>query len=80
MGEHGLYFVAFSAERSRFERMLGRMLGLETDGVHDRLTDFSLPVTGAFYFAPPMTLLADLAERWSASAPLSVSPPGASSP
>ena len=68
MGEHGLYFVAFSAERSRFERMLARMFGLETDRVHDRLTDFSRPVSGAFYFVPPMTLLADLAERWSASA------------
>jgi deferrochelatase/peroxidase EfeB len=59
--------------------MLRRMFGLEADRVHDRLTDFSRPVTGAFYFAPPLTLLADLAKRWSASAPLSVSPRGAPS-
>jgi porphyrinogen peroxidase len=64
--EHGLYFVAFSADRTRFDRMLARMFGLE-DGVHDRLTDFSRPVTGSFYFAPSLTLLAELAERWGAS-------------
>ena len=66
VSEHGLYFVAFSADRSRFDRMLARMFGLE-DGVHDRLTDFSTPVTGSFYFAPSLTLLAELAERWGSS-------------
>jgi putative iron-dependent peroxidase len=61
VAEHGLYFVAFSAERARFERMLGRMFGTDGDGRHDRLTEFSRPVSGAYYFAPPMNLLADLA-------------------
>ena len=51
-------FVAFSADRTRFDRMLSRMFGLE-DGIHDRLTDFSRPVTGSFYFAPSLTLLAE---------------------
>ena len=50
--EHGLYFVAFSAERSRYDRILARMFGTAGDGVHDRLTDFSRPVSGAYYFAP----------------------------
>ena len=59
--EHGLYFVAFSADRSRFDAMLGRMFGTDGDGLHDRLTDFSRPVSGAYYYAPPMSLLADLA-------------------
>jgi len=58
--EHGLYFVAFSADRSRFDTMLGRMFGTAGDGQHDRLTDFSRPVSGAFYYAPPLSLLADL--------------------
>ena len=53
--EHGLYFVAFSADRSRFDRMLARMFG--NDGVRDRLTDFSTPVSGAYYFAPSNTAL-----------------------
>jgi putative iron-dependent peroxidase len=60
--EHGLYFVAFSAERSRFDRMLARMLGTAGDGLHDRLTDFSRPVSGAYYFAPSLTVLNELAD------------------
>jgi putative iron-dependent peroxidase len=66
VGEAGLYFVAFSADRTRFDRMLARMFGLD-DGIHDRLTDFSRPVSGSFYFAPSLSLLAELAERWSTS-------------
>jgi putative iron-dependent peroxidase len=57
--EHGLYFVAFSADRSRFDRMLARMFG--NDGDRDRLTDFSTPVSGAYYFAPSNTALRALA-------------------
>lgn len=53
VAEHGLYFVAFSADRSRFDTMLGRMFGTGSDGRHDRLTDFSRPVSGAYYYAPP---------------------------
>jgi deferrochelatase/peroxidase EfeB len=64
LAEHGLYFVAFSADLGRFSRMLSRMFGSDGDGLHDHLTDFSRPVSGAFYFAPPLTLLADLAEGW----------------
>lgn len=59
--EHGLYFVAFSADPSRYDRMLARMFGTDGDGVHDRLTDFSRPVSGAYYFAPSINALNDLA-------------------
>jgi putative iron-dependent peroxidase len=67
VAEHGLYFVAFSADRTRFDRMLARMFGVgtDTDGLHDHLTDFSRPVTGSFYFAPSLTTLAELSDRWS---------------
>jgi len=61
VAEHGLYFVAFSAERSRFDTMLGRMFGTDGDGLHDHLTDFSRPVSGAYYYAPPLNLLVELA-------------------
>jgi porphyrinogen peroxidase len=61
MAEHGLYFVAFSADRSRFDTMLGRMFGAGGDGPYDHLTDFSRAVSGAYYYAPPTNLLADLA-------------------
>ena len=61
--EAGLYFVAFSADRARLDRMLGRMFGLEADGLHDHLLDFSRPVSGAVYFAPALHLLAEDADR-----------------
>jgi putative iron-dependent peroxidase len=67
VAEHGLYFVAFSADRTRFDRMLARMFGTDTDGIHDRITDFSRPVTGSFYFAPSLSVLAELGERWGAA-------------
>jgi putative iron-dependent peroxidase len=51
--EHGLMFVAFSADRARLERMLRRMAGAE-DGIRDRLTHFSTPVASAWYVAPPL--------------------------
>lgn len=57
--EHGLYFVAFSRERSRFDRMLARMFGTTSDGLHDRLTEFSAPVSGAYYFAPSLEALGE---------------------
>jgi putative iron-dependent peroxidase len=62
VSEHGLYFVAFSAERSRYDVMLARMFGTAGDGFHDRLTDFSRPVAGAYYFAPSLNALNELAD------------------
>lgn len=60
VAEHGLYFVAFSADRTRFDRMLARVFGTAEDGVRDHLTDFTRPVSGAFYFAPSLTTLREL--------------------
>ncbi len=54
--EHGLMFLAFSADRARLQRMLERMAGVE-DGVRDRLTEFSTPVASAWYVVPPVDLL-----------------------
>ena len=59
VAEHGLYFVAFSANASRFEKMLRRMFGQSGDGVRDRLTEFTRPVTGALYFVPALEALGD---------------------
>ncbi|MEE8445618.1 MAG: Dyp-type peroxidase [Alphaproteobacteria bacterium] len=52
MAEHGLYFLAFSCRIERFAVQLRRMFGASGDGVHDRLTEFSKPVTGSYWFAP----------------------------
>jgi len=57
--EHGLMFIAFSADRARLQRMLERMSGRE-DGVRDRLTEFSTPVASAWYLAPPVDVLREL--------------------
>jgi porphyrinogen peroxidase len=56
VAEHGLMFLAFSADRPRLERMLRRMAGAE-DGVRDRLTEFSTPVASSWYVAPPLESL-----------------------
>ena len=55
--ELGLYFIAFSADRSRFTKMLANMFGTSGDGLHDRLTDFTTPTTGSFFFAPSLDAL-----------------------
>lgn len=52
VGEHGLYFLAFSCDPVRFEVLLARMFGASGDGAHDRLTEFSRPVTSSYWFAP----------------------------
>jgi hypothetical protein len=41
--EYGLYFVGFSAERGRYDRILARMFDTAGEGLRDRLTDFSRP-------------------------------------
>ena len=60
VGERGLYFVAFSAERARYDVLLARMFGTSGDGLSDALTQYSRPVAGACYFAPSLNALADV--------------------
>ena len=57
VGELGLYFLAFSADPTRFTKMLHRMFGVTDDGLHDHLTDFTTPISGAHYFAPSLDAL-----------------------
>ncbi|MFC1791822.1 Dyp-type peroxidase, partial [Gemmatimonadota bacterium] len=49
----GLVFVAFGGTLDAFEAQLTRMSGLE-DGVVDALFRFSRPVTGAYFWCPPV--------------------------
>jgi porphyrinogen peroxidase len=51
--EQGLEFIAYVESLDRFERVLARMMGLE-DGVVDGLFSFSRPVTGGYYWCPPI--------------------------
>ena len=55
--QRGLYFLAFSADPDRYDKMLARMFGASGDGVRDKLTDFTRPVSGARYFAPSLNAL-----------------------
>ncbi|MES2049567.1 MAG: Dyp-type peroxidase [Pseudomonadota bacterium] len=49
----GLYFVAFGKSFDAFEVQLRRMSGAE-DGIVDALFKFSQPVSGAYFWCPPM--------------------------
>jgi putative iron-dependent peroxidase len=51
--EHGLYFVAYVESLKRFDKMLERMAGVE-DGIVDGLFSFTRPITGGYYFCPPL--------------------------
>ena len=54
--EQGLEFIAYVESLDRFERILRRMAGLD-DGVVDALFTFSRPVTGGYYWCPPVSLV-----------------------
>jgi putative iron-dependent peroxidase len=52
-GGSGLVFVAFGRSFDAFEAQMKRMTGGE-DGVHDALFSFTRPVTGAYFWCPPL--------------------------
>lgn len=60
VAEHGLMFVGFGADQARFDTMLKRMAGAQGVG-RDRLTEFSTPVSGGYYFAPSVQAMRELA-------------------
>lgn len=49
----GLMFVAFGASFDAYEAQMRRMAGLE-DGITDALFRFSRPLTGVYYWCPPV--------------------------
>lgn len=52
VAEKGLYFLAFACDIGRFDLLLRRMYGVADGGIRDRLTVYSRPVTGSYWFAP----------------------------
>jgi putative iron-dependent peroxidase len=58
-GEFGTYFIGYAATPAVTERMLHRMFVGEPPGRHDRILDFSTPLTGALFFVPSQTMLDD---------------------
>jgi len=51
--EQGLEFIAYGHALNAFEQILQRMVGLE-DGIVDALFRFSTPITGGYYWCPPI--------------------------
>ncbi|UOH18465.1 Dyp-type peroxidase [Acinetobacter sp. NyZ410] len=51
-GEQGLFFIAYTKDLTRIDRMLVNMFGTQGDGIHDRLLHFVTPMDGAYFFAP----------------------------
>ncbi|MFT3849482.1 MAG: Dyp-type peroxidase [Propionivibrio sp.] len=51
--EGGLMFVAFGHSFTAFEAQLNRMVGNE-DGIVDALFKFTQPISGAYFWCPPM--------------------------
>ncbi|MDY7218654.1 Dyp-type peroxidase [Denitrificimonas sp. JX-1] len=49
----GLVFLSFGDTLDSYEKQLRRMIGLD-DGITDALFRFSRPVTGGYYWCPPM--------------------------
>lgn len=52
--EGGLYFVSFAHSFYPFETQLERMIGQE-DGTSDGIFKFTRPVTGAYFWCPPLS-------------------------
>ncbi len=50
----GLVFVAFGKSFDAFEALLKRMVG-EDDGIPDALFRFTKPITGSYFWCPPVT-------------------------
>ena len=60
--EFGTYFIGYSRRLWVIEKMLERMFIGDPPGLHDRLLDFSTPVTGATFFAPSAAFLSTLGD------------------
>jgi len=61
-GEFGTYFIGYSRSPRTIEQMLENMFIGRPPGNYDRLLDFSRPLTGNLFFAPPVTFLEKVAE------------------
>lgn len=59
-GEYGTYFIGYSRKLWVIEKMLERMFVGSPPGLHDRILDFSRPVTGTTFFVPSADTLASL--------------------
>jgi putative iron-dependent peroxidase len=59
-GEFGTYFIGYARTPAVTEQMLERMFCGDAQASHDRILDFSTPVTGTLFFVPSADFLDDL--------------------
>ncbi|MFE9171724.1 Dyp-type peroxidase [Streptomyces kebangsaanensis] len=59
-GEFGTYFIGYARTPAVTERMLERMFLGAPPASHDRILDFSTPVTGSLFYVPTSDFLDDL--------------------
>ncbi|MGW1162525.1 Dyp-type peroxidase [Streptomyces sp. NPDC002513] len=59
-GEFGTYFIGYARTPAVTERMLERMFLGAPPASHDRILDFSTPVTGSLFYVPSSDFLDDL--------------------
>jgi putative iron-dependent peroxidase len=50
---NGLMFIAFGSSFDAFESQMNRMIGLD-DNIYDGLFSFTRPITGGYYWCPPV--------------------------
>jgi len=59
-GESGTYFIGYARSPRVLEQMIDNMFVGSPPGNYDRLLDFTHPVTGTLFFAPPADFLETL--------------------
>ncbi|MER6851251.1 Dyp-type peroxidase [Streptomyces flaveolus] len=67
--EFGTYFIGYARTPEVTETMLERMFLGTASAPHDRILDFSTPVTGSLFFTPAADFLEDLPARPGARRP-----------
>ncbi|KAK5989052.1 Dye-decolorizing peroxidase YfeX [Cladobotryum mycophilum] len=58
----GTYFVGYARQLWVVEKMLERMFVGDPPGLHDRILNYSRPLTGTTFFAPSASVLASLGD------------------
>ncbi|KAJ6785246.1 hypothetical protein PWT90_07213 [Aphanocladium album] len=58
--QYGTYFIGYSKQLWVIEKMLERMFVGSPPGLHDRILDYSKPLTGTTFFIPPASTLESL--------------------
>ncbi|CAK7213565.1 hypothetical protein SBRCBS47491_001846 [Sporothrix bragantina] len=60
--EYGTYFIGYTRHLWVIEQMLHNMFVGKPPGKHDRLLDYSTPVTGSVFFMPSLALLNQISD------------------